>query len=95
MPITQEASDDTEFIDCIEDGSDFEKDILNAKSMMELKLALEKLSAEEMELVIMLYYSKCSQKAYARKKGLDYYEAGKRKKKVLNKLGKHMKIERG
>lgn len=65
MPVSQEANVVTKFIDCIEGDINLEEDILNAESRRELKLALEKLSEEEMELVIMLYYGKCSMMTYA------------------------------
>jgi RNA polymerase sporulation-specific sigma factor len=80
-----------EYIDYIEALQNLEEDFLYSEKTAEIRRAISKLSPDEVELVIMVYYSKCTLYAYAEKKGISYSSALRRKKKVLEKLGMELK----
>lgn len=75
-----------EYIECIDSLENMEEDLIKAENIKELRRAVSKLPSEELELIIMVYYSKCSLKTYAEKKGLTYLQASRRRKKALEKL---------
>lgn len=81
----------TEYINCISSPEDLEENILNSEETSEIKKAVSKLSPQDMELVLMVYYKGISLKEYASKKGITYYQASKKKDLALNKLGSHFK----
>jgi RNA polymerase sporulation-specific sigma factor len=89
-PVEMDGSIGTEFIDCIESLENIEEAIIHFENSKELKRAVSNLPEDELELVIMLYYSKVSIKIYAEKKGLTYIQAVRKKNKVLEKLGHSM-----
>jgi len=90
-PINEAIDSGTEFIDCIESLENVEEEIINEEILKELRKAVSKLPADEQELIIMVYYSKCSIKTYAEKKGLSYLQAVRKKNRVLGKLNCHLK----
>jgi len=81
----------SEFIDSIESDECLEEDIVRAESIKEVKKAVSKLPADEMELIIMVYYSNCSLRTYAAKKGLNYLQAVRKKNRILKKLNLYLK----
>lgn len=89
--LNSEEDSDTEFIESIEGLENVEEDIISAENMSELKRAVSKLPSEEMELVIMVYYSGISLKTYADKKGISYQRANRKRNKILEKLRGYIK----
>lgn len=89
-PIDGDENSYTEFVDCIENLDNLEEDIIKAETLKDLRKAVSKLPADEMELIIMVYFSKCSLKTYAEKKGLDYQYMVRKKNKILEKLRHHI-----
>lgn len=85
-PINEADMIDTEFIDCIEGDENVEEDILNLEEIQDLRKALTKLTEEELELIIMVYYGGVSLKLYAEKKNLKYLQVIRRKNMILEKL---------
>jgi len=85
-PINEANDSATEFIDSTESNDNTEEDIINEETIKELRKAVAKLPADEQELIIMVYYSKCSLKTYAEKKGLSYLQAVRKKNRILEKL---------
>lgn len=53
---------------------------------IEMKRAVAKLPADEMDLVLMVYYSGASIKTYGEKTGLTYQQAIRKKDRILEKL---------
>ena len=80
----------TEFIECIESFENLEEDIIRAEKIKEVRKCVAKLPADEMELVIMVYYSKCPFKTYAEKKGLSYLQATRKRDRILEKLSSYL-----
>lgn len=78
---------DKELLDCISSPSDLEEDIVNLLSIETLKEALSTLSQQDVELLKAVYFNKCSVKAYARRKGLNYITVIRKRNKLLKKLG--------
>lgn len=85
-PVNTEVDLNTEFIDYIEGPENVEEDIISAEQIIELKRAVSKLPGDEMELILMVYYSGASLKTYAEKNGLSYQQAVRKKNRVLKKL---------
>jgi RNA polymerase sigma factor (sigma-70 family) len=79
-----------EYLDCIEDTENFVEIFLKLESKKELQYLISKLPAYEKELVHMLFYQKCSLKAYADKKDIPYLHAVKIKNRVLRELGQYL-----
>jgi len=90
-PVDSAGGITTEFIDCIEGTENTEEDIINRETILELRRAVSKLPSDEMELIIMVYYTKCPLKTYADKKGLDYQQMVRKKNRILEKLSYHLK----
>jgi RNA polymerase sigma factor, sigma-70 family len=85
-PVNEAENNTTEFIDCIESEDNLEEDIVKLEGTREIRKAVSKLPSDEMELVIMVYYSGCSLKTYAEKTGLSYQQVTRKKKRILKKL---------
>lgn len=90
-PVNEANGYSAEFIDCIESDENTEEDIINDEILKELRKAVAKLPSDEEELIIMVYYSKCSLKTYADKKGLSYQQAIRKRNRVLEKLNHRLK----
>lgn len=90
IPLDSNGNSNTEFIDCIDSEKNLEEDILRMERIKEVRKAISKLPEDEMELVIMVYYSNCSIKTYAEKKGLTYLQATRKKNRVLEKLSRYL-----
>jgi RNA polymerase sporulation-specific sigma factor len=88
--LNSEEDGGSEFMDFIESPENLEENLLEAFRYRELRKAVSKLPADEMELVIMVYYSGASIKTYAEKKGLSYQQAVRKKNRVLQKSGKQL-----
>jgi RNA polymerase sporulation-specific sigma factor len=91
-PINPNESADTEFFDCIDSLKNLEEDILKVERIKEVRRAVSKLPEDEIELIIMVYYSGSSVKTYAEKKGLTYLQATRKKNKILDKLSGYIKL---
>jgi RNA polymerase sporulation-specific sigma factor len=90
-PLDSEEGSGTQFIDFIEAPEDFEEDILKREEILALRKAVSKLPSEEMELIIMVYYSGASLKTFAEKKGLNYGQAVRMKNRILKRLSSCVK----
>lgn len=88
--LNSEEDGGSEFMDFIESPENLEENLLEAFRYRELRKAVSKLPADEMELVIMVYYSGASIKTYAEKKGLSYQQSVRKKNRVLQKSGKQL-----
>jgi RNA polymerase sigma factor (sigma-70 family) len=76
----------TEFMDCIEAEDNLEEDLINSINLREVRSAIAKLPEDELELVLLIYYSEISINTYAIKKGIHYLTAVRRKNRILKKL---------
>ena len=86
-PVVETEGTKIEYIDCIEGPENVEEDIITSETLKEVKRAVSKLPVDELELILMVYYSGCSLKTYAEKKGLSYQLVVRKKNKILEKLG--------
>lgn len=93
-PINGEAGAGLEFIDTIEGTEAVEDGIIGAENIKELRKEISRLPSDEMELVIMLYYSGIPIKVFAEKKGLTYQQAYRKRDMVLKKLRKALEKRR-
>lgn len=89
-PVNTEGNIDTEFINCIESSEDLQEDIIHFEKVKEVRSAVSRLPEDDMELVIMVYYSGISLKTYALKKNVSYFQAVRKKNKILEKLSKKL-----
>lgn len=87
-PLNANEDPTSEFIDYIEAPGNLEDDILSASEIRVLKKAVSKLPSDEMELIIMIYYSGMSLRAYSKKTGLSYQQTVNKKNRILKKLSK-------
>jgi RNA polymerase sigma factor (sigma-70 family) len=85
--LTNMGANSTEFIDCIESTENLEESYLRAEQLKEVRSAVAKLSEDELELVLMVYYNNVSLKTYAEKKNINYIHAVRKRNKILEKLG--------
>lgn len=76
----------TEFIDFLEDPGNLEEEIIKREELLKLRKAVSRLPMDEMELIVMVYYTGASLKTYAEKKGLGYQQAVRKKNRILDKL---------
>lgn len=93
-PINGEAGAGLEFIDIIEATEAVEDGIIDAENITELRKEVSRLPSDEMELVIMHYYSGISLKVFAEKKGLTYLQAYRKRDMVIKKLRKALEKRR-
>lgn len=84
-------STSTEYIDCLESLENLEEDILHSEKLMEVRKAVARLPAEDMALVIMVYFNGVSLRTYAEKKGMDYQKAVRKRNRILVKLDHYIK----
>jgi RNA polymerase sigma factor (sigma-70 family) len=89
-PVNTEGNINTEFIECIESSENLEEDIIHFEKINEVRSAVSKLSEDDIELVIMVYYSGISLKTYALKKHMSYLQAVRKKNKILEKLSEQL-----
>lgn len=85
-PLNEAENNYHEIIDFLEAPEIIEEELIKLEKTKEIRQALAKLTEEELELVIMVYFNKVSIKTYAKKKGLVYITAIKRKNRILRKL---------
>ena len=90
-PVDPEDKNSKEFIDCMGTEEELDEDIIRLENIEQVKRAVSKLPADELELIIMVYYSSIPLKTYAIKKGLGYQHAIRKKKMILEKLGRYIK----
>jgi RNA polymerase sporulation-specific sigma factor len=76
----------TEFMDLVESDEDLEEYIIKREELFELKKAVSRLPFDEIELIVMIYYTGLSLKKYAEKKGLSYQQAVRKRDRILRKL---------
>lgn len=81
-----------EFIDCLESGVNLMEDVLNKQEIAELRKVLLKLAPEDQEMIQAVYFNNCPLKHYARKKGLNYLQAIRKKKRILKYINNYIKI---
>lgn len=89
-PLNSEEDGSSEFMDFIESPENLEEDVLKASQREQLRKAVSKLPADEMEMIIMVYYNGASIKTYAEKKGLSYQQAIRKRNRILQRLGKQI-----
>jgi len=85
-PVQNNELDGAEYIDCIDSLVNIEEDIINHENNKRLRKAVAALPENELEFVIMIYYSSVTIKTYAEKKGISYINAIRFKNKILEKL---------
>lgn len=73
-------------IDCIEGSENLEEAIINSVRFEGLRSAVAELPKNEMELIIIVYFSGASLKANAEKKQITYFQAIQKKNRILEKL---------
>ena len=83
----------TEYIDCLEDMDNFEETFIKLENKKEVQYFISKFLEDERELINMLFYKRCSLKAYADKKGIAYPQAIKMRKHALKKLRGYLNHE--
>jgi RNA polymerase sporulation-specific sigma factor len=91
-PLNESENKYNEFIDCLEAPEIIEEELIKHEKTKELRQALAKLTEEELELIIMVYFNKVPIKTYAEKKNLTYFQVIRRKNKILKKLNGLMVI---
>jgi RNA polymerase sigma factor (sigma-70 family) len=84
-PLNVSENNYNEFVDCLE-APEIIEEFIKLEKNKELRQALAKLTEEELELVIMVYYNKVPIKTYAKKKNLGYPKVIHRKNRILEKL---------
>jgi RNA polymerase sigma factor (sigma-70 family) len=85
-PMESEDSTISEYVDLIASDESFEEDLMLSENIDEVRKAVSKLPEDEIEFVVMVYYSGVSLRAYAEKKGISYYHASLKRNSVLKKL---------
>lgn len=91
VPIGASDYNGADFIDFVASLDNIEENLLNSENAWEIRQLISKLPEEEKDLVVTLFYNKGTLKAYAKKRGMCYPTAIRRKKSVLEKLGKKIK----
>jgi RNA polymerase sigma factor (sigma-70 family) len=89
-PVNTEGNINIEFIECIESNENLEEDIIHFEKINEVRSAVSRLPEDDIELVIMVYYSGISLKTYALKKHMSYLQAVRKKNKILEKLSEQI-----
>lgn len=89
-PVDRSEGSDTEFIDSLRSMENLEEDVLKGEEVRRLRRAVSRLSSEDLELVIMLYFSGAPLTLYAAKKGLSYPAALQKRDRILKKLGLYL-----
>jgi RNA polymerase sigma factor (sigma-70 family) len=89
-PLDTQDDNSSKFIDFLNSMVNIEDDLLDSEEIIEVRDAISKLEADEMELIITVYYNKCPLKNYAYKKGLTYLQAIRKKKNILEKLSYYL-----
>jgi RNA polymerase sigma factor, sigma-70 family len=74
------------FVDMLESPENVEEDVLTAERLREVRKAVSKLPFDEMQLVIMVYYTGMSLRTYAQKTGISYSTALRKRDRILKKL---------
>jgi RNA polymerase sporulation-specific sigma factor len=87
-PVQGDDFESSEYIECIASTENIEEDLIKLEGNIRLKSAVAALSEEELEFVILVYFSSITVKTYAIKKGLTYLQAIRFKNKILEKLSK-------
>jgi RNA polymerase sporulation-specific sigma factor len=90
-PLDIDSDSGSEFIDFLPSPENFEEDIISAEEVKAMKKAVSKLPSDEMDFIIMVYYSGASIKSYAEKNGLNYGQAVGKKNRILEKLRGYIK----
>lgn len=80
-----------EFLDCVADQQDIEDELLKSERITDVRRAISKLKADEIELISHIYYQDSTLKAYAENSGLSYLQATRKKNKIFEKLSKYIK----
>lgn len=83
-------SDNLEHILC--DSNNLEEDVLNNLDYNSLRLALNKLNSDEIELIDFLFFKNNSLRLYSYWKNISYVAATKKKSSTLNKLNNLINI---
>jgi RNA polymerase sigma factor (sigma-70 family) len=89
-PLDTTEDNSSKLIDFIGSMVNIEDDLLDSEEITEVRNAISKLEADEMELIITVYYNKCPLKNYAHKKGLPYLQAIRKKNIILKKLSHYL-----
>lgn len=82
----------TEYIDSIVSEENPMEEALNCQEALELRTVLSKLLPEDLELITAVYFNNLPLKHYARKKGLNYLQAIRKRNRILKDLNNYIKI---
>ena len=82
----------SEYEACFGSEDNLEERVLNSRELDELKSVLATLPTEEVSLINTVYYHKDTLSNYARKNGLSYNQAVRRRDRILKNLNNRMRI---
>jgi RNA polymerase sigma factor (sigma-70 family) len=85
-PMGSEDNTMSDFIEVIPSDENLEEDLMLSENINEVRKAVSTLPEDEIEFVVMVYYSGVTLKAYAEKKGISYHKASVKRNNILNKL---------
>jgi RNA polymerase sigma factor (sigma-70 family) len=91
-PLSDGQDSNDEYEACFGTEDNLEERVLNSQELIELKSALAKLPREEISLINTVYYHNDSLSNYARKSGLSYNQAVRKRDRILRNLNNRMKI---
>jgi RNA polymerase sigma factor (sigma-70 family) len=89
-PIREIEESSIEISDCLEAPVDVEETVMKKETYKELRQALNKLSKEDREILLMIYCKGITLKTYAEENKLSYIQAARKKKRALEKLRIYM-----
>ena len=85
-PIREFEEGSIEILDCLESPVNIEETVMKNETYKELRQALNKLSKEEREILLMIYWENMTLKTYAEDNKLSYLQVARKKKRALAKL---------
>jgi RNA polymerase sigma factor (sigma-70 family) len=86
VPVSGREDDNREISECLESPVNIEEDIIKNETYKELGQALDKLSKEDREMLLMIYGKSITLTAYAENNNINYQQAVRRKRRALDKL---------
>lgn len=91
-PLSDGQDSCNEYEACFGTEDNLEERVLNSQELIELKCALAKLPKEEISLINTVYYHNDSLSNYARKSGLSYNQAVRKRDRILKNLNNRMRV---
>lgn len=93
MSLNKENGDGLESMDLITDHTDLEEDYIKKVLNTKLYACMDKLSAQDRELLLYNYFKNYTLKKYCALKNINYNTASQRKRRILKKLRDMLKKE--